>query len=78
MTARSIISSDEVRRIDGPMAPVLREMLVATILERGIASREFRAVDVDKFIADHIELVPGGLLQAPAKPQRPIRPIKSA
>ena len=78
MTARSINSSDEVRRIDGPMAPVLREMRVATILERGIASREFRAVDVDKFIADPVELVLSGLLQAPAKPQRPIRPIKSA
>jgi AcrR family transcriptional regulator len=90
LSARIANSAEEVRQIDGPMAPVLREMLVdwwqqtyaspasgafkliisevrnfpdiaefyvrevmepghqlvATILERGIASGEFRAVDV--------------------------------
>lgn len=153
LSERIANSAEQVRQIDGPMAPVLREMLVAwwqqtyaspasgafkliisevrnfpdiaefyarevmepghqlvaTILERGIASGEFRAVDVesavhslllpmvmlcthkhaigactqhsiaaDKFIADHVELVLNGLLQAPAKPGRPARPIKSA
>jgi AcrR family transcriptional regulator len=153
LSARIANSAEEVRQIDGPMAPVLRSMLVAwwqqtyaspasgafklmisevrnfpeiaeiyarevmepghrlvaTILERGIASGEFRAVDVesavhslllpmvmlcthkhafgactqhsidaDKFIADHVELVLSGLIQAPARPDRPARPIKSA
>jgi AcrR family transcriptional regulator len=138
LSARIANTAEEVRKIDGPMAPVLREMfakwwqqtyaspasgafklinsevrnfpeiaefyvreviepghaLVGTILRRGIASGEFRAVDVenavhslllpmimlcthkhalgactrhsidaDKFIADHVELVLGSLLQ---------------
>jgi len=153
LSERIANSAEQVRQIDGPMAPVLREVLVAwwqqihaspasgafkliisevrnfpdiaesyarevmepghqlvtTILERGIAGGEFRAVDVenavhslllpmvmlcthkhaigactqhsiaaDKFITDHVELVLNGLLQAPAKPGRPARPIKSA
>jgi len=83
--------------------------LLATILERGIASGELRAVDIenavhslllpmvmlcthkhalgactqhsiaaDKFIADHVDLLLNGLLRAPAKPDPPARPIKSA
>jgi AcrR family transcriptional regulator len=151
LSARIAATAEEVRRIDGPMAPVLREMLVAwwqqtyaspasgacklivtevrnfpeiaefyvrevvepgrqlvgTILQRGIASGEFRAVNIEsavhslllpmvmlcvhkhslgactrhsidapKFIAEHVELVLSGLLQAPAKPERK-RPIKS-
>jgi AcrR family transcriptional regulator len=153
LSARIAASAEEVRRIDGPMAPVLRKMLVpwwqqtyasaasgtfkliitevrnfpeiaefyvreviepghqlvGTILQRGIASGEFRAVDIEstvhslllpmvmlcthkhalgactphaidaeKFIADHVELVLSGLLRAPARPGRPRRPIKSA
>ncbi len=153
LSARIAATAQEVRRIEGPMAPVLREMLVewwqqtyaspgsgafkliitevrnfpdiaefyvreviepghqlvATILRRGIASGEFRAVDVEsavhslllpmvmlcthkhalgactqhsidapRFIADHVELVLHGLLQAPLQADRKARPIKSA
>lgn len=145
LSARIADTAEEVRRIDGPMAPVLRDMLVpwwqqvyaspvsgtfklimaevrnfpeiadfyvreviepghelvGTILRRGIASGEFRAVDVestvhslllpmvmlcthkhalgactshgidaDRFIADHVELVLAGLLQAPGRSAR--------
>lgn len=82
--------------------------LVGTVLRRGIATGEIRAVDVQstvhtlllpmvmpcthkhvlgacashtidasKPIADHVELVLAGLLQAPDKPARQARPIKS-
>jgi len=100
LSARIAATAEEVRRIDGPMAPVLREMLVAwwqqtyaspaagacklivtevrnfpeiaefyvreviepghelvgTILRRGIASGEFRAVDVGSVV--HSLLLP--------------------
>lgn len=153
LSARIADTAEEVRQIDGPMAPVLRNMLVpwwqqiyaspasgtfkliisevrnfpeiaefyvreviepghqlvGTILQRGIASGEFRAVDVEstvhslllpmvmlcthkhalgactahtidatRFIAEHVELVLAGLLQAPHAPARKSRPIKSA
>jgi AcrR family transcriptional regulator len=153
LSSRIAATAEEVRHIEGPMAPVLREMLVpwwqetyaspasgtfkliitevrnfpeigdfylreviepghrlvGMILERGIASGEFRAVNIEsavhslilpmvmlcahkhalgactphaidasKFIADHVELVLSGLLQAPAKTPRAARPIKSA
>lgn len=153
LSSRIADTAEEVRQIEGPMAPVLRGMLVpwwqqmhaspasgtfkliisevrnfpeiaefyvreviepghelvGTILQRGIASGEFRAVDVEstvhslllpmvmlcthkhalgactaheidanKFIADHVELVLAGLLQAPDRPVRKPRPIKSA
>jgi len=153
LSARIAATAEEVRRIDGPMAPVLREMLVpwwqqvyaspasgtfklviaevrnfpeiaefyvreviepghalvGHILRRGIASGEFRQVDVEsavhslllpmvmlcthkhalgactqhaidaeKFIADHVELVLAGLLRTQLKPRRNTRPIKSA
>ena len=149
LSARIADTAEEVRRIDGPMAPVLRDMLVpwwqqiyagpvsgtfkliiaevrnfpeiadfyvreviepghelvGTILRRGIASGEFRAVDVestvhslllpmvmlcihkhalgactshaidaDRFIADHVELVLAGLLQAPGRSARKTGP----
>ena len=153
LSSRIAATTEEVRLIEGPMAPVLRDMmvpwwqqtyaspasgtfkliisevrnfpeianfyvreviepghqLVGMILQRGIASGEFRAVNIEnavhslllpmvmlcahkhalgactphaidasKFIADHVELVLSGLLQAPAKPARAARPIKSA
>ena len=153
LSARIAATAEEVRRIDGPMAPVLREMLVpwwqqvyaspasgtfklviaevrnfpeiaefyvreviepghelvGHILRRGIASGEFRdvdvesavhslllpmvmlcthkhalgactqhAIDAEKFIADHVELVLAGLLRTQVKPRRNTRPIKSA
>ena len=153
LSARIAATAHEVDQVEGPMAPVLREMLVAwwrqtyaspasgafklivaevrnfpaiaefyvreviepghrlvgTILQRGIDSGEFRAVDVEsavhslllpmvmlcthkhamgactqhsidanKFIADHVELVLSGLLQAPPKAVRKTRPIRSA
>ena len=100
LSARIAATAEEVRRIDGPMAPVLREtlvawwqqvyaspasgtfklvisevrnfpeiaefyvrqvvepghQLVATILQRGIASGEFRAVDVESAV--HSLLLP--------------------
>jgi AcrR family transcriptional regulator len=100
LSARIAATAEEVRRIEGPMAPVLREMLVAwwqqtyaspasgtfkliiaevrnfpeiaefyvreviepghqlvgTILQRGIASGEFRAVDVESAV--HSLLLP--------------------
>jgi len=100
LSARIAATAEEVRRIEGPMAPVLREMLVewwqqtyespasgtfklvisevrnfpdiaefyvreviepghrlvGTILERGIASGEFRAVDVENAV--HSLLLP--------------------
>lgn len=100
LSARIAATAEEVRRIDGPMAPVLREMLVAwwqqtyaspasgtfkliisevrnfpdiaefyvreviepghqlvgTILQRGIASGEFRKVDVESAV--HSLLLP--------------------
>ncbi len=100
LSARIADTAEEVRRIDGPMAPVLREMLVpwwqqtyaspasgtfkliisevrnfpeiaefyareviepghqlvGTILQRGIASGEFRAVDVESAV--HSLLLP--------------------
>lgn len=149
LSVRIADTAEEVRRIDGPMAPVLRDMLVpwwqqiyaspvsgtfkliiaevrnfpeiadfyvrevvepghelvGTILRRGIASGEFRAVDVestvhslllpmvmlcthkhalgactshaidaDRFIADHVELVLAGLLQAPGRSARKTGP----
>ena len=153
LSARIAATAEEVGQIKGPMAPVLREMLVAwwqqtyaspgsgtfkliisevrnfpeiaefyareviepghqlvgTILQRGIDSGEFRAVDVesavhslllpmvmlcthkhalgactphsidaDKFIADHVELVLNGLLQARPASTGKTRPLKSA
>jgi AcrR family transcriptional regulator len=153
LSARIAATAEEVQQIEGPMAPVLRDMLVpwwqqtyaspasgtfkliisevrnfpdiaefyvreviepghqlvGTILQRGIASGEFRAVsvesavhslllpmvmlcthkhalgactphaiDAEKFIADHVELVLAGLLQNEIKPEPATRPIKSA
>ena len=153
LSSRIADTAKEVRQIDGPMAPVLRNMLVpwwqqmhaspasgtfkliisevrnfpeiaefyvreviepghelvGTILQRGIASGEFRAVDIEstvhslllpmvmccthkhalgactmhaidanRFIADHVELVLAGLRPTPKARSPKARPIKSA
>ena len=153
LSSRIADTAKEVRQIDGPMAPVLRNMLVpwwqqmhaspasgtfkliisevrnfpeiaefyvreviepghelvGTILRRGIASGEFRAVDIEstvhslllpmvmccthkhalgactmhaidanRFIADHVELVLAGLRPPPKARSPKARPIKSA